>query len=167
MIYIFNILSADNDDFFMQIKIDSENNLYDLHNFIQNELKFDKSQMASFFLCNKTWEKQKELPLLDIETNKNIMQETKISDVIKDKNNKLLYVFDLFSDRALFISLLDIDKKNETKKIICSEKKGTIPEQIIISDNLNFDNADDFLDDEFNDDFNEDLGFENIDDYDF
>ena len=165
MIYIFNILSADNDNFFMQIKIDARKNFFDLHNFIQAELNFDKSQMASFFLCNKTWGKQKEIPLLDIETDKNIMIETKIADAIKDKTDKLLYVFDLFSDRALFISLLTIDKNQKLKKTICSQKNGEVPMQIIISD-TNIDFTDDIIDDDINDEFN-DIQFDNIDDYDF
>ena len=165
MIYVFNILSADNDDFFMQIKIDAKKTLFDLHVFIQTELNFDKSQMASFFLCNESWEKQKEYPLLDIETDKNIMNETKIDDIVKDKNNKLLYVFDLFSDRALFISLLTSEKIQEPNKTVCTEKKGTIPEQTIISDNLDF-NDNDFIDDDIDDEFN-DMQFDNIDDYDF
>ncbi len=164
MIYIFNILSDEHDDFFLQIKINPENTFFDFHNFIQSELNFDKSQMASFFLCNKIWEKQKELPLLDIETDKNIMQENKIADIVKNKNDKLLYVFDLFSERMLFISLLKIDEKQNINKPICIEKKGTTPKQIIISDTDIDLYGDNLIDDDINDEFN-DMQIDNIDDY--
>lgn len=164
MDYIFNILSADSEDFFLQIIINEKATFFEFHKFIQAELGYDNSQMATFYSSNDDWEKINEIPLLDMETNKNLMEETTINKIAKNKKDKLLYVFDLFSERAFFISLLDI-KENKIKTPKCIQKKGNIPEQIIISSkeiNFNDYSEDDDIKDEF-----DDIQFEDIDDYDF
>lgn len=164
MDYIFNILSADSEDFFLQIIINEKATFFEFHKFIQAELGYDNSQMATFYSSNDDWEKINEIPLLDMETNKNLMEETIINKIAKNKKDKLLYVFDLFSERAFFISLLDI-KENKIKTPKCIQKKGNIPEQIIISSKeINFN---DYIeDDDIKDEF-DDIQFEDIDDYDF
>jgi hypothetical protein len=35
----------------------------DFHNLLQDELEFDKSQMASFFMATDNWEKEEEFTL--------------------------------------------------------------------------------------------------------
>ncbi len=161
MAFIFNILSGEKENFFLQIEIDSNKSFLELHNIIQSELNFDSSQMATIFLTNEHWEKEIEISQVDMGLEDDVyseiilMEDTVIGEMLMQKKDKLIYVFDLFNDRALFVELFDINKK-KIKKAKSLQSKGTIPEQVIFSEdileeNLNVDSFEDDFDDEFND----------------
>lgn len=161
MIYKFRLISPEVDGFYMDIDIDENQSFLDFHNIIQDAAKYDRSQMASFFLSNEKWEKVHEITLLDM-TDENVakitlMEEAVMNDFIVEKRQKLLYVFDFFSERAFFIELLDIVRPNGIINYpICSAIKGMPPMQIIINDeelHAYLQNIDDD-DDDFNDESN-------------
>ncbi len=166
--YTITVFSDESEDFEMQI-IAHENILFsNLHQAIQTALEYDPLQMASFFLSNEDWEKNEEIALIDMEDMGNIalMDDFKLSSKIKNKDQKLLYLFDFFSERSFFIN---IDKITDTKeKAFSIDVKGKIPMQINI-DNEEIDdlmqniggNAKESGLDEFEDD---NISFDNIDD---
>ena len=83
-----------------------------------------------------------------------LMEETTLGDFLKNKKQRLLYVFDFFSERAFFMEVFDI-REGELPKPKLLKKEGKAPEQIAIDDVLSGTEFDDF-DDEFGDEF-EDL----------
>ena len=94
-----------------------------------------------------------------------VMDKVKIGESCKDLKQKLLYIYDFFSDRCFFIELV---KKGNVDLHVgyprCILAKGKIPVQIIMEDN----NIDGFSVEELDypESFDDDLSFENLDDYD-
>jgi hypothetical protein len=137
MIYKFRILSDENDKFLMDIEIRDDQTFYELHEAIQNEAEWDNSQLASFYTVNDRWEKQKEITLLDMSEGKNpdilVMDEVKLSSLVKKAKQKLLYVYDFFSDRAFFLELVEILERSSHRSLpYCTFLKGDFPPQIKI-----------------------------------
>ncbi len=112
MVYKFVVLSDEDESFVREFEFLDSHTLMDFHNMIQDELEFDKSQMASFFLATDNWEKEEEFTLFDMGTGSSTMEIAVLEDIIFRKNQKLLYVFDFFNDRGLFV-----EYTGETKEI--------------------------------------------------
>ena len=172
--YTITAFSKDAEDFEMQI-IAHENIFFsDLHQAIQTALNYDPLQMASFFLSNEDWGKETEIALIDMEDNSDmlLMDELKLADKLTEANQKLLYLYDFFSERVFFLNVDKITEVNE--KSFSINVIGNVPMQINI-DNEGVDdlmknmggakqNTHDEFDDEYGDEFDEQISFENIDD---
>ena len=112
MIYRFTIISDEVDDFIREIKIDSDATFYDFHKSILDACGYSDDQMTSFFICDEDWEKEKEITLEDMGTSSEedswIMKDTRLSELIEDEKQRLLYVFDPLTERVFFIELSEI-----------------------------------------------------------
>jgi hypothetical protein len=163
------MITGDEKAFLREYEIDSNKTFLDFHNLIQKDLGYDSQQLASFFLTDEQWNKGLELTPIDMENDGGPaaipMDSVKISDMLKDMKDRLLYVFDIFSDRCFFIELTDIFKP--VAGIIyprCSMSVGTPPEQLLIEEV----SIDDILSSEDDiDDIINDIGSYDADDLDF
>lgn len=134
MIYKFVIISGEEESFSREFELDENNTLLDFHNSIQEELEYDNSQLASFFTATDKWEKEEEFTLFDMGSNTTIMEDIIIDDVIINKNQKLLYIFDLFNERALFIECIgEVELIVGREYPICVQSQGVPPKQIILT----------------------------------
>ena len=132
MVYKFVVLSDEDESFVREFEFLDTHTLIDFHNLIQDELEFDKSQLASFFMATDNWEKEEEFTLFDMGTGSSTMETAVLEDIIFRKNQKLLYVFDFFNDRALFIEYTGEAKEIEGRELpACSNSKGVPPKQVI------------------------------------
>jgi hypothetical protein len=132
MVYKFVVLSDEDESFVREFEFLDTHTLIDFHNLIQDELEFDKSQLASFFMATDNWEKEEEFTLFDMGTGSSTMETAVLEDIIFRKNQKLLYVFDFFNDRALFIEYTGETKEVEGRELpVCSNSKGVPPKQVI------------------------------------
>ncbi len=165
MLYTFSITSNESDDFKVFFTAHQGIKMSELHQAIQKALDYDPLQMASFFICDKDWQKETEITLMEMDESQNIqlMEEVTLGEVIQNDEQNILYLFDFFSERYFFLSLISIDD-NSTEETFSMDVSGTVPPQIQIdSENLDelFTNDDsDWKQDEFDDD----ISFENIDD---
>jgi hypothetical protein len=137
MIYKFRIRSDENKKFLMEIEIRPDQTFYALHEIIQHEAEYDNSQLASFYLVNDRWEKQKEITLLDMSQGSNpdilVMDQIKLSKYLTKEKQKLMYVFDFFSERGFYIELSEIlDSSSHRKFPVCTVFQGDAPPQIRI-----------------------------------
>jgi hypothetical protein len=173
MVLKFRLISNEQDDFIRDIEILDDQTFFHLHEAIQDNLQFDKSQIASFFTCNQQWEKEQEITLFELSEEEAakvlVMDSTKIGDHMQGTHDKMLYVFDVFNERLFFIELVEILNPDQSKSYPCfSFEKGEPPQQIIIDPifNSKFQEentplADTSLDDEYFDDEDLDrLGFD-------
>jgi hypothetical protein len=94
MVYKFVVLSDEDESFVREFEFLDSQTLMDFHNIIQEELEYDKSQMASFYLATDNWEKEEEFTLFDMGTGSSTMESAILEEIIFRKNQKLLYVFD-------------------------------------------------------------------------
>jgi hypothetical protein len=135
MIYKFIILSDEVDDFRRDILIDSDATFYDLHDAILDSVGYKKDQMTSFFICGEDWMKEKEITLMDMDTSSEednyIMDVTRLSDLIDEERQKMLYVFDFLTDRAFFMELKEIVTGKSQPKARCVKSVGKPPVQTI------------------------------------
>lgn len=171
------MISGDQKAFLREYEIESSNTFLDFHSFIQKDLSFDPQQLASFFLTDEQWNKGLELTLIDMENDAGPaaipMDSVKMNDLLKNKKERLLYVFDIFSDRCFFIELSDILQPNaDTLYPRCTTSVGDAPEQLVIEEiSLNDDFSDDSFEDIMNDidsiDNDIDFNAEDINDEDF
>ncbi len=139
MVYKLRVVGTGKDTFYRDFEIRRDQTFYDFHIAIQNELAYDKNQMASFFLANNKWEKGLEINIFDMAedtfTPVIIMDNTQLCELLFEEKQRLLYVFDFFSDRAFFIELLSITPSDKEKNYpVCTSGEGTPPKQIIIDD---------------------------------
>ena len=132
MVYKFVVLSDEDESFVREFEFLDSQTLMDFHNIIQEELEYDKSQMASFYLATDNWEKEEEFTLFDMGTGSSTMETAILEDIIFRKNQKLLYVFDFFNERALFVEYTGETKEIEEREYpICTNSKGVPPKQVV------------------------------------
>jgi hypothetical protein len=132
MVYKFVVLSDEDESFVREFEFLDTHTLLDFHNLVQDELEFDKSQMASFFMATDNWEKEEEFTLFDMGTGSSTMETAVLEDIIFRKNQKLLYVFDFFNERALFVEYTGETKEVEGRELpVCTNSKGVPPKQVI------------------------------------
>lgn len=136
MVFKFRLLSHEVKDFVRDIEIRSNQTFYDFHKAIQDDLNYDSAQIASFYLTNQLWEKEKEFTLFDMSDVPNnvtiAMDRARLRDFIKDPKQRLIYIFDFFNERGLNIELVDTQeevKYFDYPAVIFS--KGSAPQQIL------------------------------------
>jgi hypothetical protein len=132
MVYRFVVLSDEDESFVREFEFLDSHTLLDFHNMLQEELEFDKSQMASFYLATDNWEKEEEFTLFDMGTGSSTMEVAVLEDIIFRKNQKLLYVFDFFNERALFAEYTGESKEIDGREYpVCTNSKGIPPKQVV------------------------------------
>jgi hypothetical protein len=132
MVYKFVVLSDEDESFVREFEFLDSHTLMDFHKMIQDELEYDNSQMASFFLSTDNWEKEEEFTLFDMGTGSSTMDVAVLEEIIFRKNQKLLYVFDFFNERALFIEYTGETKEVEGREYpCCTNSKGIPPKQVV------------------------------------
>ncbi len=137
MICIFEISSSEAPDFKRIIHISPEKTFEDLNLIIQNTCSFDHSQLASFFLTDDLWRKSIEITSLDSGKSTRMlisMRTTKLNKYLSETGQKLIYVFDFFNERFLFIELKEKIMKTDLQEPFVAYEKGVAPAQFLITD---------------------------------
>ena len=180
MIIKLRAICGEDEDFLREIEISGDSTFLELHSFIQQNLKYDDKQLATFFITDNGWNKEQEITLFDMSdgelSQSLLMEKTTLNNLLTKAKQRFIYIFDLFSERALFIEVIKIDRTAELEAPICTTASSLPPKQIkfddpsqdpdsIMHDDDSFDDLlyggelddDDFGDDE--DDFgNDDFG---------
>lgn len=141
MIHRYTIISDEVEDFIREIKIDGDATFQDLHDIILQSCEYENNQITSFHLCNEEWEKQLEIVLEDMGTSAAdedvyIMRETRLSDMIEDEKQRLIYIFDPLTERAFYMELTEIIYGQDLDKAVCSRQHGEPPAQLPDLDTL-------------------------------
>lgn len=135
MIFRFLLLSDEVEDFKREIQIDADDTFLNLHNAIIKSTDYKDGEMSSFFICDDNWEKDKEITLVEMDTNSDedsyIMETTILSDILEEEHQKLMYVFDYMTERAFFMELREIITGKNLKEAICTKSEGIAPQQIV------------------------------------
>ena len=138
MIFNFRIVSDEVDNFKREIEIDATATFLDLKKAICACVGYDATQMASFFICNRDWEKEKEITFEDMGVDDDqdvwLMDESVLADFIEDEGQKLLYVFDYMTDRSFFIEMTNMEPGKNLKDPVCSLSLGQAPVEIMDMD---------------------------------
>ncbi|MDE6715701.1 MAG: hypothetical protein K2J74_04375 [Muribaculaceae bacterium] len=179
MVYKFNIVTDEVDDFKLTIEIDADDTFLSLRNAILKAVGYTNDQMDSFFICDDDWSKSTEITLMDMgsESDEDVwtMGETRLNDLIEDDGQKLLFVFDYLSDRAFFMEMKESIPGKDIKEPKVLHIEGKVGPQFIDFDELEaknpivnnaiFDGDEDFYGDSaYNDDEFDSDSYLNLDD---
>lgn len=116
-LYKFRVRSEEDDTFYFDVEIQSNQTFENLHNCILQTLKFDNSQLASFYISDDRWVKGKEITLLDMNENEEekipVMSESVLCKFIENPHQKLIYVYDFMDMWTFQLELMKILPKEE------------------------------------------------------
>ena len=163
MIYRFRVvLDHDNkEDIFRDVEIRKTDTFEDLNNVITQSFGFDGSEMASFYLSNKSWEQGQEIALFDMGQSNEIqmMNETIIEDLINEDQTKLIYIYDFLSMWTFLVELGEVVEEAQGTDypnllFVCGQLPTVAPEREFKSDKQFSDSDhDDDLSNNYDDNF--------------
>ena len=108
MVFKFRMLSDENDNFVRDYEAMYDMTLLDFHDFILQSLDYEPC-MASFFTADDRWEKQREFTSVEMDDGSGdapaAMESVTLGQVIHNRRDRLIYLFDIFGDRAYFLEL--------------------------------------------------------------
>ena len=141
MVYRFTVISNEVDDFIREIKIEADATFFDFQNIILSSCGYDHQQITSFYICNNEWEMEQEVQLEDMGNSRSdedvyLMKDTRLSELIEDEQQRLVFVFDPLAERMLFIELTEILFGQSQPTAICSRQHGDAPQQVLDMDEL-------------------------------
>ena len=149
--YRFRLLYDEQEDFLRDIEIKPGQTFRDFHDVIVSSVGIEGQELASFFVCDRKWNKQKEITLINMmDPSENqaviqddedapvkvqipvlVMDEVKLRDVIEDPHQRFLYEYDFLSPRIFFIELMRILDADESKTYpLCVRKEGTLAKAV-------------------------------------
>ena len=118
MILRFRMLSDENDNFVRDFEVEPMMKLFEFHEFILEAIGYDNC-MASFFTADNDWQRIREFTLMDMgntgydgEDAPLPMSDTSLAEIVVAGYSRLVYLFDMFADRAFYIELVDSSKPN-------------------------------------------------------
>ena len=133
MVFKFKIISDKVEDFALHINADAKNTFFELHEAIQDECKYDPSELATFFLADEEWDRGLEIMMFENKSPKQnsalTMKSATLGDYLKEKEDKLIYVFDVINQKSLYIELNEIVMKNKLNAPVVTYNRGLVPAQ--------------------------------------
>lgn len=116
MVFRFRMLSDENDNFVRDYEVLYDMTLLDFHHFILRSLEYEEC-MASFFTADERWEKLREFTLMDMDDGTEgapvAMERITLGQIIHNNRDRLIYLFDMFGDRAYFLELTGADESQD------------------------------------------------------
>lgn len=137
MIFTLTFSSEEADNFRLVFDADSDATFLDLHQAILSAVGYPDDQMTSFFMCNDRWEKEQEVTLVEMGSNfeydNMVMESTPLSELLEEKGQRLIYIFDPMFERCFFGRLTDI-KPGFIQGVKTVKKQGKAPKQLQTED---------------------------------
>ncbi len=144
IIFKFRMLSDENDHFVRDYELSSEMTLLELHNFLLESLEYEPC-IASFYTADQKWERLAEFTAEDMGADPidddNIptipMEGVKLSEILTHIHDRLIYLFDMFGNRAYYMELVEASQvpsgENYPREVFAH---ATAPDQYDPSENV-------------------------------
>lgn len=150
--YRFRLLYEDQEDFLRDIEIKPGQTFREFHDIILKSVGIEGQELASFFVCDRKWNKTKEITLINMMTEGEathevtededapvkvkipvlVMDDVKIRDVIEDPHQRLLFEYDFLNPRTFFIELTRILDADEKKVYpLCVKQEGILAALVV------------------------------------
>lgn len=120
MVFKFRMLSDEKDNFARDYEVRYDMPLADFRTFVRNSLGYSPAEMVSFFKSDAEWEKLEEFTSIDVGVEDvdidphddieppRFMGDLTLKEIIWEKFDRLIYVFDVFSERQFYLQLIEI-----------------------------------------------------------
>ena len=137
MIYLFRIVSDEDPDFFRDVVTEGSDTFLELHQTLQKNMAYDANQLASFFVTNELWEKEQEITLIDMMQDPTqgtpTMDQVTLDKYLSEINQRLIYVFDFFAERAFYMELIEMSDQTSSKDTpFVAQEGGDPPAQLAL-----------------------------------
>ncbi len=170
LIYKFKVNFEDQDDFLREIELRADQTFEDFHQAILGNLALDPGMLASFYICDHRFRKQKEIQLVEtssIERRKHtdendqieninktlLMKDAELKDFIDDPHQRLVFLYDYINRWTFYIELIKIMPEDKSVRYPrFSKSLGPVPRELTatpaqlpgveIADDLAFDMQD-------------------------
>lgn len=174
-IYKFRVLNDEVDGFVRDFEIGAKQTFKDFHNAIIEHIKgLNAKELASFYICDRKWNKVKEITLLDMDADtdefqqeeeteehdqylrnkKTTMDEAVLCHFIDDPHQRMIYEQDFMHPHTFYIELIKSAEGKEGKKYpACTHSCGELPKPLHLRKEEDFD---DLLEEENSFDTDED-----------
>jgi len=135
MLFKLRINSDIVEKFVLHIDADANNTFYQLHESIQEECNYDPSQLATFFVADEEWDKSLEIKMFETDSTHPlsadglVMKKTRLGELLKEVEDKLIYVFDIYNQKSLYIELSEIEMGKTINAPVITLSKGIAPVQ--------------------------------------
>ncbi len=104
----FRMLSDENDNFLRDYEVPYDMNLLEFHKYLLETLEYEDC-VASFFVADPMWEKGQEFTVVDMEDHSEgaplPMETSSLGQIMHKHKDRLIYLFDLFGDRAYYFEV--------------------------------------------------------------
>ena len=136
MVLKFRVLSDENDYFVREYEALGNMSLFEFHQFICSDLKYDDDTLTSFFVSDSHWEKLAEYTLFDMgeseaDTGALTMDKARIGQIAGKLHERLIFQFDIIDERALFMELVEISEPQpDTAYPRVARSEGDAPDMI-------------------------------------
>ncbi len=180
--YKFRIYYDEVEDFVRDIEILSTDNFQSFHDILYSSVGLKGNELASFFICDVKWNKQKEITLIDMgdetvtdvpeyteeddhatKSNipKSVMQDSALKDYIEDPHQHLIYEYDFLNPKIFYIELMKIlPVKEGVQYPRCSYSVKELPKEVAP---VNIPNPEDEYSEEYDDDYDFQDGYNDED----
>lgn len=181
-IYKFRLLYDEVEGFVRDFEIGAKQTFKDFHEVILNSIKgLNPQELASFYICDRKWNKLKEITLVDMEseveafsneadeadeaqdqylvTEKTTMENAVLCQYINDPHQRIIYEQDFLHLHTFYIELIkSLEGKEGQTYPVCTHSSGEIPKPVNIKEEAGFQN---FLDE--NEDDEDELFYDDED----
>lgn len=135
MVYLSHITCMEKPDFCLQIVLDAKHTFADFHSAIQKACGYSPNQVASFFFLPGT-SPAKQIEISQMNSGvagfpQYTMGKTQLKDLLRTKQERLLYVFDFFQDRFFDIELTQIFMEKNLVEPSITSVSGDAPAQTL------------------------------------
>lgn len=157
--------TEDKEDVFRDIQISLNDNLLTLHQSILDAFNFSGIEMASFFSCDKDWEREQEYPQMAMDEKQGAfeMGANKVSTLFSKKGDKGLLVYDFMRMWCFLIEVINVENTScEKPEVLLSV--GNAPKEDS-KEATDFSGNESFESDSFEDE--DEFGFDSLDEENF
>ena len=150
--YKFRVYYDEVEDFVRDIEILSNDNFESLHKILLDSIPLDGKELASFYICDSKWNKQKEISLMDMGDDEDkevpeydeedefslrsrlpisVMHDSRLKDFISDPHQHIMYEYDFLNPKVFYIELLKALQTEDGKDFPrCTHKEKELPKQV-------------------------------------
>ena len=150
--YKFRVYYDEVEDFVRDIEILSNDNFENFHKILLSSIGLDGQELASFYICDSKWNKQKEISLMDMGDDSekedpeyeegdefslrsklpiSVMKDSLLKEFITDPHQHIMYEYDFLNPKVFYIELLKVlTAEDGVKYPRCTNKVKELPKQV-------------------------------------
>ena len=150
--YKFRVYYDEVEDFVRDIEILSNDNFENFHKILLSSIGLDGQELASFYICDSKWNKQKEISLMDMGDDSekedpeyeegdeyslrsklpiSVMKDSLLKEFITDPHQHIMYEYDFLNPKVFYIELLKVLTAEEGVQYPrCTNKVKELPKQM-------------------------------------